>query len=270
MSEVALEEEVQATHPPVESEAPAEGAEATPNEVEAEAEPVDPDNALQSFLTEQGLGDEAEDTSDGTKPESTDTPKALTNADIERIRVEERERLFAENRKQGARKAYEEFAPNFRREMVQANVDPRIVEWVAQKFTEYNGHVQQFATEEVTEGLRNNMSTTLRTAAAQYVPGIDKEELGGSEDFVSKLVEGARKGYVKQSEADKSRKAAVKEYQNFLKSKGLLPGSKEVPGGGTNSNGTSGRKPDDILDDPNATYEEKDKAFEAKHGFKPT
>ena len=120
--------------------------------------------------------------------------------------------------------------------------------------------------EEAKTELTKAWKDMLVQAADKVVPGSAKEAYDNIPDFVTKLTTKAREGYVSEKESKARISKALKDFKAYYDSKGITPGSKEVPGGSGGGKGRSGRSADDVLNDPTSTHEERDKAFQEKWG----
>lgn len=102
---------------------------------------------------------------------------------------------------------------------------------------------------------------------------LSNESIKTWEDWTKGIVAEARKGYVPSSDytSKKSVKDLLSKYDTALKERGLSLA--DITGnGGTDlppPQGGGRSKPDEVLANPNASREERNAAFERKHGFRP-
>lgn len=103
--------------------------------------------------------------------------------------------------------------------------------------------------------------------------GVQGENVKTWADLTKAIAKEARKGYVPASDytSKKSVKDLLSKYDTALKERGLSLA--DITGnGGTDlppPQGGGRSKPDEVLANPNASREERNAAFERKHGFRP-
>ena len=228
----------QASEEEVAEEKPEDASENQEQSQEEEATQPDADATLQSFLKEQGLTDESEETGDTTEEKTTFTRDEM-EAELQRQLKAEGDRQKSESYKQGVRKAFEERPGRLRSTLQQYQVDSRLTEWVIQQFTEHHGQVQELASEDAMANLTNTYNDALFNAAEKKVKGVKDAKPGSADELMEAVVAGARKGYVSAKEAKTQAANAVLEFKKQLEDKKLLPTSKAVPADGeTGSRGT--------------------------------
>jgi hypothetical protein len=233
------------------------------------------EDVLQSYLKEKGLAtDEAEGKSDEKKPEAADSSKVDVEAEIERraqaVLQAERQRDHEEAQRQGVRRSFETRSERLRGFLYAKTgpLTPQEVEAVVQEFVQHHGQSSLVAREDASKELTTAYNDALFKAAEKHVSGITQEKFGNTAEFFSKFVEGARKGYVPEKDVEAKVKTALTDFKAYLDGKGITPGSKKVPGDSNNSTGARGKTPDSVLEDPTSSWEDRDKAFEKKYGFK--
>ncbi len=231
---------------------------------------ADDSDPLLSFQKEAGLApgtNKAGNAGDG-KPGQL-TPEV--EREVQRRINAGSDKARRESQQAGVKRDFDERLPALREYLAEVHKMPHSeVEKIAEQFTIHHGQASEVARTEERNELSAQYRDAMVNAAKQHVPEIATREGGFSstEEFVEAVVEGSRTGYVAETEVNARINKALKDFHAYLVGKGLTQGTKEVAGAGGGSTAAS-KKADDVLDDPNATAEERAAAFEKKHGFKP-
>lgn len=228
------------------------------------------DDALQSFLKERDLAPETEGSNSEQKPkDSLPAPQVLDEAEVQRRVEAEREADRRASESEGIRTAFGNRTQNLRIVLERANVPAETREWVIGEFNAHHAQSGRVASEDARRELSEAIRGLHVREAEKYIPDI-KEKLGkeinSTAQLFAAIAEGARKGHVSERDAKTRINAELVAYKKHLEKLGVIPGSKAVPDGEDNA-ATGNRKPTDVLDDPNATAEQLQKAFKQQYGI---
>lgn len=272
MTNAVLEEKEQATQLETETDSTSssEDSEEKVKDTE-ETKEVSGDDSLDDFLKTQGLADEAEvSASDEKKPEPADSKTIDVQAEAERLADQriraERERDAEERQRAGVRQSFETRADRIRgwgygKVSAGEPITAQEVEALVQEFVQHNGQVSPVAKE---DARKEFVDYVFREA--EKAVGIKADGIKDTPHLIDAIVKKAREGYVSEKDVKPRIKKALLDWKADLEKKGIMK-SKAVPGEGLSP--VESRKADDILDDPNASAEARQKAFERKYGFKP-
>lgn len=236
-----------------------------PAEGDTEGGESDP---LLAFQKEAGLSPDANPAgnTEGVKPGQL-SPEA--EREVQRRTNEANERMRLQAQRDGVKRDFDARLPAMKTWLAEQGMSPQNIDLLADQFTIHHGQSAEVTREEVKAELSQTYRDAMTNAAKVHIPEIVEREgeFSSTEEFMDAVVEGARKGYVADKEVNARVNKALKDFKVYLEGKGLIQGTKAVPG--TGGAGAATGSPDSVLDDPHATAEQKALAFEKKYGFKP-
>lgn len=189
LPQAPAEPEVQ--QPEVTDSAPAVAAEAPPPSV------VEDSEDFTSFLTEAGLADAA--TSDTQTPvgDAPWTPPQSKEEEDQRLnhRIGERDSATrTEQQKRGEAQAFERTAQDIQGWLEQNQVDPAVGRGVMARFLNYNGLAPRIISDRVNAARWQAEFEAIKKA----LPDFSTDPANSPDEFVSRVVDTARKGYVSE------------------------------------------------------------------------
>lgn len=227
------------------------------------------EDALQSFLKDRDLTTEAEGSPAEQKPQdSTSAPQV--DETVVQGRVEaalEQQRRTAES--EGVRQAFQNRATGIRSYLIREGFDPQKAELVVNEFNAHHAQAGRVTSEDTRREVLEGIGNLQFKEAEKYAPGITAlrgSKINSTADLLAAVAEGARKNTVPEKEVKTRIKAELVAYKESLAKLGIIPGSKEVPDGESSAS-TGGKSNAAVLDDPNASAEQLQKAFKAQYGI---
>ena len=282
-------------------EAPlSESPETTPSTQEAppEQEVLQPSTELQEFLQSQGLAEESKP--DGTPSDGEDgvdedeqwvasLPENQQAKARELLETKRETRRQEDEAKETARLRGLETQRN-RYANTQAALDayfqPVIsgqrefssedLQRLKATFNNYNNDILALVREEpqaLQERARQSFLGSLTKAAVSVLPAsqkeaIEKGDFKSPDDFLKKVVAAARDGWDSPATTKAKIADALLKYENELIKKNRLSGpAGKAPGAQNTSRPSGQRKAEEVIDDPTATFEEKNEAFKSLYGI---